>query len=68
MFEIVNQDVSNQGIKQNINNVVITGQGITSISKSDIVGKITLKHTSKNGKQQNCKYYKTKLFNSLCTC
>lgn len=42
MFEIVNQDVSNQGIKQNINTVVITGQGITSISKSDIVGKITL--------------------------
>ena len=42
IFELVNRDISNEGIKQNINNVVLTGQGITSISKSDIVGKITL--------------------------
>lgn len=42
LFELVNRDVSNQGIKQKINNVVLTGQGISSISKSDIVGKITL--------------------------
>ena len=42
MFEIANQDIANQGIKQNINTVVLTGQGITNISKSDIVGKITL--------------------------
>ena len=42
IFELVNNDISGQGIKQNINNVILTGQGITSISKSDIVGKITL--------------------------
>ena len=42
IFELVNRDISNQGIKQNINTVVLTGQGITNISKSDIVGKITL--------------------------
>ncbi len=42
IFELVNKDISNQGIKQNINNVILTGQGITNISKSDIVGKITL--------------------------
>ena len=42
IFELVNKDISAQGIKQNINNVVLTGQGITNISKSDIVGKITL--------------------------
>ena len=42
IFELVNRDIANQGIKQNINTVVLTGQGITNISKSDIVGKITL--------------------------
>ena len=42
IFELVNQDIGGQGIKQNINNVILTGQGITNISKSDIVGKITL--------------------------
>lgn len=42
IFELVNRDISGQAVKQNINNVVLTGQGITSISKSDIVGKITL--------------------------
>lgn len=42
IFELVNRDISNEGIKQNINNVILTGQGITSISKSDIIGKITL--------------------------
>lgn len=42
MFELINQDISKQGIKQSINTVVITGQGITNISKSDVVGKIIL--------------------------
>ena len=42
IFELVNKDITNEGIKQKINNVVLTGQGITNISKSDIVGKITL--------------------------
>ncbi len=42
IFELVNKEITNEGIKQNINNVILTGQGITNISKSDIVGKITL--------------------------
>lgn len=42
MFLIINRDLTNQGIKSRINNVVLTGQGITSISKSDVAGKINL--------------------------
>ena len=42
IFELVNRDITNKGVKQYINNVILTGQGITNISKSDIVGKITL--------------------------
>lgn len=42
IFALVNKDITNQGIKQNINNVVLTGQGITNISKSDVAGKIIL--------------------------
>lgn len=42
MFELVNQDIINQGIKQNINTIVVTGQGISNISKSDMVGRIIL--------------------------
>ena len=32
----------NQGIKQKINNVILTGQGIANINKSDVAGKINL--------------------------
>lgn len=42
MFLIINKDLTNQGIKSRINNVVLTGQGITNISKSDVAGKINL--------------------------
>lgn len=42
IFSLVNKDISNQGIKSRINNVILTGQGITNISKSDVAGKITL--------------------------
>ncbi len=42
IFSLVNRDITNQGIKQRINNVILTGQGITNISKSDVAGKITL--------------------------
>lgn len=42
IFELVNKDIAHLGIKQNINTVILTGQGITNISKSDVVGKITL--------------------------
>ena len=34
--------MTNQGIKPRINNVILTGQGIVNISKSDIAGKISL--------------------------
>ncbi len=42
IFSLVNKSISNEGIKSNINNVVLTGLGITNISKSDVAGKITL--------------------------
>ena len=42
MFTIVNKDITNQGIKQKINNVILTGQGIININKSDVAGKINL--------------------------
>ncbi len=42
MFSIVNKDITNQGIKSKINNVILTGQGIVNINKSDVAGKINL--------------------------
>ena len=42
IFSLVNKDITSQGIKQRINNVILTGQGITSINKSDVAGKIIL--------------------------
>lgn len=42
IFSLINKDVSKEGIKSNINNVILTGQGITTISKSDVAGKIIL--------------------------
>ena len=42
IFSLINKDVSKEGIKANINNVILTGQGITTISKSDVAGKIIL--------------------------
>ena len=42
MFSLVNKDIISQGIKAKINNVILTGQGITNISKSDVAGKIAL--------------------------
>ncbi len=42
IFSLVNKDISNEGIKANINNVILTGQGITNINKSDVAGKIVL--------------------------
>lgn len=42
IFSLVNRDITMQGIKSKINNVILTGQGITSISKSDVAGKIIL--------------------------
>lgn len=42
IFTLINKDITNQGIKARINNVILTGQGISSISKSDVAGKINL--------------------------
>ena len=42
IFSLVNKDITAQGIKPRINNVILTGQGITSINKSDVAGKINL--------------------------
>ena len=42
MFSLINKDIINQGIKQRINNVILTGQGITNINRSDVAGKIAL--------------------------
>ena len=42
IFSIINKDITNQGVKQKINNVVLTGQGIININKSDVAGKINL--------------------------
>lgn len=42
IFSLVNKQITSLGIKQKINNVILTGQGITCISKSDVAGKIVL--------------------------
>lgn len=42
IFSLVNKEIISQGIKAKINNVILTGQGITNISKSDVAGKIAL--------------------------
>ncbi len=42
IFSLVNRDISSQGIKNNINNVILVGDGITTINKSDMAGKIIL--------------------------
>lgn len=42
IFSIVNKDITNKGVKQKINNVILTGQGIVNINKSDVAGKINL--------------------------
>lgn len=42
IFTLVNKQITSLGIKSGINNVILTGQGITCISKSDVAGKIVL--------------------------
>ena len=37
IFSLVNKDITMQGIKQRINNVILTGQGITSINMKSAV-------------------------------
>ena len=42
MFVLVNKDLISHAIKNNINNVVLIGEGIVNIQKSDMAGKIIL--------------------------
>lgn len=42
MFSLINKNITIQGIKPRINNVILTGQGITNINKSDVAGKVVL--------------------------
>jgi cell division protein FtsA len=42
IFTLINRDITMQGVKPRINNVILTGQGITNISKSDVVGKVVM--------------------------
>ena len=42
IFTLVNKDITAHGIKANINNVILTGEGIVNINKSDMAGKIIL--------------------------
>ena len=42
IFTLINRDIATQGIKPRINNVILTGQGITNINKSDVAGKVIL--------------------------
>lgn len=42
IFTLVNKDIITHAIKPNINNVILTGEGIVNINKSDMAGKIIL--------------------------
>ena len=42
IFSLLYKDITNQGIKSRINNVILTGQGIININKCDVAGKINL--------------------------
>ena len=42
IFTLINKDIVSHWIKGNINNVVLTGEGIVNINKSDMAGKIIL--------------------------
>jgi len=42
IFTIINKDITSHNLKQKINNVILTGQGIVNINKSDVAGKINL--------------------------
>lgn len=42
IFSLVNKDITSHGVKTNINNIILTGEGIVNINKSDMAGKIIL--------------------------
>ena len=67
MFSIINKDITNQGIKQKINNVILTGQGIVNINKSDVAGKINLNIPVKISTGRAISTVKPSFRTSLCT-
>ena len=42
IFTLINKDITAHGVKNKINNVILTGEGIININKSDMAGKIIL--------------------------
>lgn len=42
IFSLVNKDITERGLKPSINDVVLTGEGIVNISKSDMAARIIL--------------------------
>ena len=42
IFTLINKDITSKGLKSVINDVILTGEGIVNISKSDMAGKIIL--------------------------
>jgi cell division protein FtsA len=42
IFSLVNKDILEQGLKPSINDVILTGEGIVNISRSDMAGRIIL--------------------------
>ena len=42
IFTLINKDITSKGLKTIINDVILTGEGIVNISKSDMAGKIIL--------------------------
>lgn len=42
IFSLVNKEIIAQGLKNNINNVILVGEGIVNLNKSDMAGKIIL--------------------------
>ena len=42
IFSLINKEIIAQGLKNNINNVILVGEGIVNLNKSDIAGKIIL--------------------------
>ena len=42
IFSLVNKDITESGLKPSINDVILTGEGIVNISKSDMAGRIIL--------------------------
>lgn len=42
IFSLINKEIMAQGLKNNINNVILVGEGIVNLNKSDMAGKIIL--------------------------